>query len=249
METESLKRKSIIGTLWSFIETFSLKLIQFIINVIMARLLMPEDYGVITIVYTLIVISQVFIDGGFATTLIQDKHKSEKDYSTIFTFNVFVSILCYLLLFSIAPLLSEFYNTDIILPIRVLSLNLILSAFVAIHRIKLTVAVNFKMLAKVNVISAAISGILGVWGAYNGYGVWALIFQYLSNGIVSSFLLIVVLKWKPICFFNPQSFKRLFPFGARLLLANLIDRIYMNLYPIFVGKLFSASSLGYYSRA
>ena len=151
METESLKRKSIIGTLWSFIETFSLKLIQFIINVIMARLLMPEDYGVITIVYTLIVISQVFIDGGFATTLIQDKHKSEKDYSTIFTFNVFVSILCYLLLFSIAPLLSEFYNTDIILPIRVLSLNLILSAFVAIHRIKLTVAVNFKMLAKVNV--------------------------------------------------------------------------------------------------
>lgn len=111
METESLKRKSIIGTLWSFIETFSLKLIQFIINVIMARLLMPEDYGVITIVYTLIVISQVFIDGGFATTLIQDKHKSEKDYSTIFTFNVFVSILCYLLLFSIAPLLSEFYNT------------------------------------------------------------------------------------------------------------------------------------------
>lgn len=83
METESLKRKSIIGTLWSFIETFSLKLIQFIINVIMARLLMPEDYGVITIVYTLIVISQVFIDGGFATTLIQDKHKSEKDYSTI----------------------------------------------------------------------------------------------------------------------------------------------------------------------
>ena len=231
METESLKRKSIIGTLWSFIETFSLKLIQFIINVIMARLLMPEDYGVITIVYTLIVISQVFIDGGFATTLIQDKHKSEKDYSTIFTFNVFVSILCYLLLFSIAPLLSEFYNTDIILPIRVLSLNLILSAFVAIHRIKLTVAVNFKMLAKVNVISAAISGILGVWGAYNGYGVWALIFQYLSNGIVSSFLLIVVLKWKPICFFNPQSFKRLFPFGARLLLANLIDRIYMNLYP------------------
>lgn len=85
-------------------------------------------------------------------------------------------------------------------------MNLILSAFVAIHRIKLTVAVNFKMLAKVNVISAAISGILGVWGAYNGYGVWALIFQYLSNGIVSSFLLIVVLKWKPICFFNPQSF-------------------------------------------
>lgn len=220
METESLKRKSIIGTLWSFIETFSLKLIQFIINVIMARLLMPEDYGVITIVYTLIVISQVFIDGGFATTLIQDKHKSEKDYSTIFTFNVFVSILCYLLLFSIAPLLSEFYNTDIILPIRVLSLNLILSAFVAIHRIKLTVAVNFKMLAKVNVISAAISGILGVWGAYNGYGVWALIFQYLSNGIVSSFLLIVVLKWKPICFFNPQSFKRLFLYGKLFLFDN-----------------------------
>lgn len=249
METESLKKKSIIGTLWSFIETFSLKLIQFIINVIMARLLMPEDYGVITIVYTLILISQVFIDGGFATTLIQDKSKNEKDYSTIFTFNVFVSILCYILLFSIAPLLSEFYNTNITLPIRVLSINLIISAFVAIHRVKLIVDVNFKLLAKINVISAIISGILGILGAYNGYGVWALIIQYLSNGIVSSFLLTVILKWKPVCFFNMQSFRRLFPFGARLLLANLIDRIYMNLYPIFVGKLFTASSLGYYSRA
>lgn len=249
METDSLKKKSITGTLWSFIETFSLKFIQFVINIIMARLLMPEDYGVITIVYTLIVISQVFIDGGFATTLIQDKHKNENDYSTIFTFNVFVSILCYFLLFSIAPLFSEFYNTDITLPIRVLSLNLILSAVVAIHRIKLTVDVNFKMLAKVNIISAVISGFLGVWGACDGYGVWALILQYLANGIVSSLLLIFILEWKPVCFFDLQSFKRLFPFGIKLLVANLIDRIYMNLYPIFVGKLFSTGNLGYYSRA
>lgn len=249
MKTESLKKKSIIGTFWSFIETFSLKLIQFVINIIMARLLMPEDYGVIAIVYTLITISQVFIDGGFATTLIQDKYKNEKDYSTIFTFNVFVAILFYILLFFLAPILSDFYHTNITLPIRVLSINLIVSAFVAIHRVKLTVDVNFKLLAKINVVSAIISGALGVLGAYNGYAVWALIIQYLSNGIMSSFLLIIILKWKPVCFFDLQSFKRLFPFGARLLFASLIDRIYMNLYPIFVGKLFTASSLGYYSRA
>lgn len=246
---EDLKKKSIKGVLWSFIESISLKLIQFILNVVMARLLLPEDYGIIAIILVFITISQIFIDGGVATALIQEKNKTERDYSTVFSFNIVVSILCYLIIYGTAPFISKFYNTDITLYLRIQSIGIIIYSFSAIHRVRMTVDVNFKSIAKVTLISAIISGIVGIILAYNGFGVWALISQYLTSAIMTTVLFTVLQRWKPICLFDLSSFKRLFSFGARLLGANIIDRIYMNMYPILIGKFYTSSQLGYFSRA
>lgn len=246
---ENIKKKSVNGVVWTFIEGASIKVIQFVMSIIMARLLMPEDYGVVAIIFVFITISQIFIDGGFATALIQDKNKTERDYSTIYTFNIILSIVCYGILFFAAPYISTFYNNDITIYIRVQSLTLVIYAFSAIHKVKMTVDVNFKSIAIVTVLSAILSGAVGIYMAYTGYGVWALIGQYISAAIVTTLLYALVLRWKPICIFDTSSFKRLFPFGAKLLTANLIDRIYMNLYPIIVGKFYTPAELGYYSRA
>lgn len=244
-----LKDKSFKGVAWSFLESASLKVIQFILNVIMARLLLPEHYGVIALIMVFITISQIFIDGGFATTLIQDKNKTERDYSTVFTFNIVISCICYVILFMAAPLISKFYNNDITIYLRVQSLGLIIYSFSAIHRVRLTVAVDFKSIAKVTLAAALLSGCVGIFMAYSGFGVWSLVGQYLSSAIITSVLFTLFQKWKPVCFFDVRSFKRLFPFGIKLLAASLIDRIYANLYPILVGKFYTAKDLGYYSRA
>ena len=163
------------------------------------------------IIFVFITISQIFIDGGFATALIQDKQKTEKDYSTIYTFNIIIAVICYIVLFIVSPLISSFYDCNITLFLRVQSLTLIIYYFSAIHKVKLTIDVNFKAIAKIAIISAFVSGCVGIFLALNGLGVWALIGQSLIASMFTSVLLIMQLRWKPICFFDINSFKRLFP--------------------------------------
>lgn len=247
--SENLKNRSIKGLFWSFVETASTKIIQFIIGIIMARLLMPADYGTVAIILVFITISQVFIDGGFATTLIQDKNKTERDYSTVFTFNITISVIFYILLYILAPFISEFYNSDITLYLRVQCLGIIIYSLSSIHKIRMIVSVNFKSIARVTVISSLISGCMGILLAYNGCGVWALICQYITSAVMITFMYMITLRWKPICFFDFKSFRRLFPFGMRLMIASIIDKIYSNLYPIIVGKYYTQIQLGLYSQA
>lgn len=249
MEETSIKKKTVQGVVWSFAETSSLTVIQFIIGIIMARLLMPHDYGVIAIINVFLSISQIFIDGGFTTTLIQEKRKTERDFSTIFSFNVIVSLFCYSVLFAAAPYISDFYAIDLTKYLRVLALTLIISSISAIHKTKLTIEVDFKKLAKISVISVLVSGSIGIALAYRGLGVWSLIIQSILNSLISTFLIISKTHWKPVCLFDVGSFRHLFPFGFRLFCASIIDRIYSNLYPIFVGKFFTSSNLGFFSRA
>lgn len=245
----NLKKKSVKGIAWSFVESASTKVIQFVIGIIMARLLMPADYGIVAIILVFITISQVFIDGGFATTLIQDKNKTERDYSTVFTFNVLISVFFYILLYITAPFISKFYSTDITIYLRVQSLGIIIYSLSSIHKIRMMVAVNFKAIAKVTVISSLLSGGIGVLLAYKGFGVWALIWQYITSAVMVTCMYIVTQRWKPVCFFDIKSFRRLFPFGMRLMAASIIDKIYTNLYPIIIGKYCNQVQLGLYSRA
>ncbi len=244
-----LKQASIKGVIWSFVENVSLKLIQFCINIVMARLLSPSDYGVLSIILVFTTISQIFIDGGFTTALIQLKDKTEKDFSTVYSFNIFISIICYLVLFLSAPWISAFYNCDLTSYLRVQSITLIIYALSAVHKTRLTINVDFKSIAKVGILSSLISGCLGVLLAFKGAGIWSLVFQSLIAAIVQTAILIVITKWKPICVFDKFAFKRLFSFGIKLMLANLIDRVYQNLYPLIVGKFYTSAQLGYYSRA
>lgn len=248
--TENLKRKTVSGVMWSAIERFSLQGVQFVMQLVMARLLLPSDYGMIAMLTIFLQIAQAFIDSGFTNALIQKKDRTEVDYSTVFYFNIIIALLFYCILFVSAPLIAKFYNMpDLILVMRVMALSLIILSFSAIHKTKLTIEINFKIQSKITLIAAGISGIIGIGIAYWGYGVWALVYQSILNAMLTTILFNCFYRWKPLKTFSMKSFKRLFSFGSKLLVSGLIHTVYYNLYGIVIGKRFSAAELGYYTRA
>jgi teichuronic acid exporter len=246
----SLKNKTITGIIWSSVERFSVQGIQFIIQIIMARILMPEDYGVVAMLAIFLAIFQSFIDSGFSSALVQKNDRTEIDYATVFYFNIGISIVLFLVLFFSAPLIAGFYKTPILESItKIVAFNLIINAFGVVPRAKFTVLVDFKTQAKASFVAIIISGAIGIWMAYTGYGVWALVFYSLINNVINTLLLLILSKWRPLWTFSIISFKQLFTFGFKLMLSGLMDTVYRNLYTMVIGKKFSSQELGYYSRA
>lgn len=247
---ENLRKKTVSGVFWSAIERFSLQGVMFIINIIMARLLLPSDYGIIGMLAVFLLISQTFIDGGFTNALIQRKDRTEIDFSTVFYFNIFVAFLFYILIFVSAPLIADFYNMPDLRDVaRIISLSLIISSLSAIHKTKLTIDIDFKTQSKISLTAALISGVIGIWMAYENFGVWALVTQTLVNSILQTGLYYLFSHWFPLRIFSWVSFRILFSFGSKLLVSSLIHTVYYNLYSIVIGKKFSAADLGYYTRA
>ena len=247
---DTLKQKATKGVLWSAIERFSVQGVQFCIMIIMARLLTPNDYGLIGMLSIFLAVAQSLIDSGFSQALIRKQDRTEVDNSTIFYFNVVVSIILYLILFLFAPYIADFYNTPELCNItRVVCFGIIINSLAVVQRAILTIKIDFKTQAKISLIATLISGITGIILAYSGYGVWALVIQSLINSFLNTILLWVLSKWRPIKAYSWKSFKELFSFGSKLLTSGLIDTIYRNIYPIVIGKTFSASDLGYYTRA
>ena len=248
--TENLRKKTVSGVFWSAIERFSLQGVQFIINIIMARLLLPSDYGIIGMLAVFLLISQTFIDGGFANALIQRKDRTETDFSTVFYFNIFIAVLFYILIFFSAPLIAVFYNMPGLEDVaRIIALSLIISSLSTVHKTKLTIDIDFKTQSKISFTAALISGLIGIWMAYKDFGVWALVTQTLINSVLQTTLYYWLSHWFPLKIFSWHSFKTLFAFGSKLLVSSLIHTVYYNLYSIIIGKKFSAADLGYYTRA
>ena len=248
--SESLKSKAINGVMWSAVERFSVQGIQFILTIIIARLVSPSDYGLIAMLGIFLAIAQTFIDSGFSNALIQKQDRTETDFSTVFYFNIAVGVVVYVLLYLCSPFIASFYNEPKLdLVTKVVGLNLIISSFSVVQRAKLTIALNFKLQAVASLIAVVISGAVGVYMAYVGYGVWAIAFQALLNNFLNTLLLWLLAKWIPRICFSWESFKGLFGFGSKLLLSALLHTIYTNLYNIVIGKKFSATDLGYYNRA
>lgn len=246
----SLKEKTTKGLFWSFIDQFSTQGIGFIIGIILARILNPSDYGMIGMLSIFIAVANTFINSGFGTALIQKKDRAQTDFSTVFFFNLLVAILLYSALYISAPYIANFYELKELKVItRVVGLNLIIGALAIVPRTILNINIDFKTQTKISIISIVFSGSLGIYMAYNGYGVWSLIIQSLFSIILQTFLFIYFIKWKPSFLFSTQSFKQLFGFGSKLLAANLIDTIYTNIYSLVIGKRYSASELGQYTRA
>lgn len=245
----TVRQETISGVKWSAIEKFSVQGIQFVLGIIMARLLVPSDYGTIGMIGIFIALSSSFIDSGFGNALIRKIDRTETDFSTVFYFNLVVSIICYIGLFVAAPWVGEFFETPVLCPIlRVESINLILNAFMGIQTAKLTIDVNFKALAHFAFISTLISGALGVVLAYKGHGVWALVYQNLLSSIINVLLLGYYCKWKPLLVFSWASFKELGSYGSKLLASGLLHTLYSNMTTLIIGKFFSAQDLGYYNR-
>lgn len=246
---DSLRNNVISGTKWASLEKIAFHGIQFVLSIILARLLSPSDYGMIGMLGVFIAISQVFIDGGFSNALIRSQNRSQKDLSTVYYCNVVISIVCYVILFLIAPLVGDFYNIPLLCSLlRVQSLSLIFNSIIAVHITLLTIDINFKALAISTFCATIISGIVGIILAYLGIGVWALVAQNLISSIINVFSILLFCRWKPSFVFSRDSFKALFSFGSKLLLTNLINKVYANLKPIIIGRYFSSSELGIYSR-
>lgn len=249
MTERSLKSKTLKGIFWSGADKFAYNIIQFIINIVMARLLSPNDYGLIGILMVFIGFSGILVDGGFVTALIQKKDRTEADYNTVYILNVTVSIIVYIILFGLSPVIARFYlEPSLVWLLRILSLQLVISAFMSVPLTKLTIAIDFKKIAIASIVSAIISGVIGISMAYLGFGVWALVFQQLLLLIIRCVLLNVMQKWRPVMLFSFQSFRELFSFSSRLIASSLIDQVYLNLYPLIIGKYFSTKTLGVYTR-
>lgn len=238
------------GFAWSAVERFSYQLIQFIIGILLARILTPDDFGIIGMLNIFLAISQSFIDSGFGNALIQKKGRDQTDYSTVFYFNFVVGILVYLVLFFAAPWIASFYDMPILTPVtRVISLNLVLSSLLLVQKTKMTIELNFRIQAYISFVSVILSGTIGVWMAYQGYGVWSLVYQSLVFNLLSCILFWICAKWLPSRVFSISSFKNLFKFGSKLLVTGIYGPIYDNLNTLIIGKFYSPASLGYFTRA
>lgn len=247
---DSLKQKTIKGVTWSFLDQFLVKLFNLVFGIILARLLTPADYGLIGMLGMFIGISCVFIDGGFASALIQCQTRTEKDLSTVFLVNLGMSILFYVILFACAPLIASFYHEPLLIKLtRIVSISLIIGALSSVHGTLQSINVDFKTRTKISIINALLSGCLGITCAYLGCGVWALVIQSLSSATINTIATIFYVKWWPRTGFSRESFYKLFSYGSKLLAATLISSIYDNIYPLVIGKTSSPDTVGKYSRA
>ena len=245
-----LKDKTVKGVIWSAVDRFSAQGIQFVFSILIARLLMPEDYGVIAMIGIFLAVSNTFIDSGFGTALVRKIDRTETDFSTVFYFNNLVAILFYLTLFFAAPAIARFYDTPLLVPVtRVVALTLPIGALSGIHSAKLSIAIDFKSRAKISIVSAILTGSVGLWMAYAGYGVWSLVVQTICASTIRTVMLWIIVKWFPKLIFSWASFKDLFTFGSKLLASGLLDTVYNNIYTLVIGRIFSPSVLGVYGKA
>jgi len=246
----TLKQKAISGLLWSFIDSFAMQGISFIVGIILARMLTPKEFGLVGMITIFIAISSSFINSGFGSALIQKQNCTEKDFSTVFYFNLAMGVLFFWILFFSAPAISRFFNEpQLKLMVRVLGIVLIIDALTIIQRTILTKRIDFKLQTKVSIISSVFSGFIGLTMAFNGFGVWSLVAKQISQQAMNSLLLWLWNRWLPLLVFSMDSFRQLFAFGSKLLVSGLIDTIYRNVYYVIIGKYFTAVELGYYTRA
>lgn len=250
MTEHSLKQQTQKGLLWSTASNIANQGIRFVFGIILARRLGPDAYGVIGILTVFITIISVFIDCGFSQALIRKLDRTQKDFSTEFFFNIGVGVLGYLILLVSAPLIADFYEMPILTPVlRVLGLGVIINSLCVVQSAQFAIKLDFKTPAIIAVSTQLFSGAVGIALAYTGWGVWALVFQQVSGGLLNAILLWLLAGWRPTMDFSKSSFHYLWGYGSKILGASLIQQTYDNIYPLVIGKCFTTSSLGLYSRA
>lgn len=247
---ESLKEKTVKGAAWSFADNIANQGVTFLVGLVLARILTPEEFGIMGMITIFIAISNSIIDSGFSNALIRKNDAKEIDYNTVFIFNLVVSLLFYSLLYFTSPTISRFFKEPQLVAItRVMGLVLFANAFGIIHRTLLVKQVDFKIQTKVSVIASLGSAAVGIGMALSGFGVWSLVGQQLSRQGLNTLFLWVFNRWRPLLEFSKKSFKELFGFGSKLLLSGLIDTVYKNIYYIIIGRVYTAAHLGQYTRA
>ena len=234
-----LGKKTISGVLWSGIERLLVQGIQFILGIVLARLLLPADYGLIGMLTIFFAISLAIVDSGFSQALIQRKNVTQTDYSTVFYFNLLTSLCIYASLYFSSPYIAAFFEEPrLTLITRVISLSILFNALSIIQIAKLTKALDFKSQTKCSVIAIVVSGIIGIYLAFLGHGVWALVIQMVSKSILNLLLLILFAWWWPSLVFSKKSLKSLFSFGSKLLASGLLNAVLIIYIMLLLGSSF-----------
>lgn len=250
MAEQSLKDKTVKGTFWSAADAFLGQGVTFIVGIVLARLLSPEEYGLIGIVLIFTTIMTGVIDSGFSSALVRKKDATNEDYNTMFITNMVVSILMFIILWLCSPLIAKFFARPELIPItRVMGLILIFQALSITQYTVLLKRIDFKTKTKASFIAAIVSGLIGIVMAYQGFGVWSLVGQQLSNKLLYTVCLWLLNKWIPDFSFSRNSFRYMWGFGWKILASNLLNNIWNQIYQLVVGKFYSPATLGHYSRA
>lgn len=243
------KRIVLSSLIWKFLERGGTQGIQFVVQIVLARLLLPEEYGLIALVTVFITLANVFVQSGFNTALIQKKDADEVDFSSVFYLSLLIAVLLYSTLFISAPFIADFYHEPQMVPVlRVLSVTLIFGSFNSIQNAYLIRKMMFKKLFFRSLGAVAISGTVGILAAYAGWGVWALVTQQLTNQLSITIILWFTVKWRPILAFSFTKVKGLFSYGSKLLGSSLLDTFYRDLRSIIIGKIYTPAMLGFYNR-
>ena len=246
----SLRKKTVSGLFWTFTQQFSVQLINFAIQIILARILLPAEFGLIGMIAIFVSVGNSLMDSGMTSSLIRTPNASQKDFSTVFWINLLASISIYITLFLCAPLIADFYKQPVLtLIIRVYTLAFIIRAFVGVQSTILTKEMNFKLQMSMQIPSVIVGGLAGVILAYRGFGVWSLVWMNLIQSFLFSIQHWIRAKWHPVFIIDKERLWFHLKFGYKLTMSGLLNTVFSNIYNIIIGKFFSATQLGYYTRA
>lgn len=245
-----LKEKSISGFLWVFLDQVGGQLIGFLVSIVLARILVPEDFGLIAMTTLFVNIGNTLMDSGLTSSLIRSKDNKQIDYTTVFYINVTVGILIYILLYFTAPFVADFYKSPVLEQIlQVYTLTFIINSFFAVQKAILVKDMNFKYQLRISIPSLILSGVLGVYLAYLGWGVWSLVYMYLVKSVIDGILYWLLIKWRPTIEFSLSVAKYHLKYGLNICISSLIHVLYTDLYNLFIGRVYNSAILGFYYRA
>ena len=248
MDVES-KKGIFNGLFWSYGERLSAQVVTLVVSIILARLIAPEEYGAIALVMVFITLANVLVTDGFGNALIQKKNADEIDFSTIFWFSEIFAVIIYIILFVIAPVVAEYYEMPILSPVmRVLGVRVLIASINSIQRAKVSREMEFKKVFFSTLFGALVSGVIGIVLAYNGGGIWALVFQNLFNSLTDTIVLFFISDWKPRLIFRVERLKPLALFGGRILCVSMMNSLYSNIRNLIIGKKYSPEDLAFSNK-
>lgn len=247
---KELRQKTVSGVFWRFGERITAQLITFIVSIVLARIIAPEQYGIIALTTIFINILNVFVTSGLGTALVQKKNSDDKDFSTMFYASIVLAIVLYVILFFAAPIVARIYHSDILTPLlRVMGLRMPIAAINSIQQAYVSKKMIFRKFFISTLFGTIISAVVGIYMAKKGYGAWALVGQYLTNCTIDTIVLFIVVDWKPKIYFSFKRFKSLFSFGWKIMVSGFIGTLFYHLKGMVIGKRYTSSDLAYYNKA
>lgn len=250
MAEQNLKQKTKQGLMWTFLEMFAKYGLHFVVGIVMARLLTPSDYGITALPAVFLSVARVFMNSGFSSAMIRKPELTEKDLSTAFFYSLAIGVLCYVLLYIGAPYIADFYETPVLVPlVRITALTFLWNPLTTPQDIILSRKLDFKTKARISVATLIIGSIVGIILAYIGYGLWSLVAMNVISSLLHLLQLWIKVKWIPRKGWSRESFRYLWNYGNKMLGSALLDKLYTNVVPVFVGKYYSPADLGIYNRA